>query len=149
MKRSPLLRSWLALPLSLLFAACSGETVDDLIADQIDASTLTYKNCGSVDLTLEQCGATPAEPPAELRCFTDGLDQCQPVHVTITQHTVEGDPIVTGYVVVPEEGSCSATVITDTREDQFGAQEITTERCTTFDVVESCVGFAASDCKPL
>jgi hypothetical protein len=78
------------------------------------------KYCGEEDRTL---GQRAVEVP---ECIKTSLAEGAPAWGTITQNTVEGDPIPTTYVARSER---DVLVFTDSTKDEFGSQSWIAESC--------------------
>jgi hypothetical protein len=66
------------------------------------------------------------------QCLLDALEGCSPARYTDVFSTVEGDPIVMDYFVVPQAGTCELVEVHDSSRDKFGdpnALSITTRHC--------------------
>ncbi|MCY1145589.1 hypothetical protein OWR29_46945 [Actinoplanes sp. Pm04-4] len=78
-------------------------------------------DCGTFTL-----GQADTLPGSAARCFIDAASAGHPARLKVTSPTVEGDPIPVTYTA----GADGRTeVITDTRQDGFGPQQITRQTC--------------------
>ncbi len=65
-------------------------------------------------------------PQDAARCFVDAATAGRPVTLSVTRPTMEGDPIPVTYTA-GDDGR--VTVVTDSRQDGFGARNVTTATC--------------------
>ena len=117
------------LALLLFISACAGS--DDL--DRLLAQATV--ECGTLEYRLD--GACPDAATA-LQCFNSAA---QP-HIEVVYSTIEGDPIYEHFFI----DTNGPVLITDTREDDFGPQEITRAECAAVEILESEVGCAQLRC---
>jgi hypothetical protein len=118
--------------LLLLAAACAGNSdadLDRLLSQAtVDCGTLEYSNFG------DSC----PDAAAAIACFNSAT---QP-HVEVVFTTIEGDPIYEHFFIDAE----APVLIRDTREDDFGAQEITRTTCASVELDEFESGCARLRC---
>ncbi|MET8150159.1 DUF4362 domain-containing protein [Actinoplanes sp. NPDC005259] len=79
-------------------------------------------DCGTFDLPQ---GDRLPEPAA--RCLVDAVQAGHPARLKVTRPTTEGDPIPVTYTA---GAGGRVEVITDSRQDGFGARVITRQTCT-------------------
>jgi len=91
--------------------------------------------CGTVTL-----GQAERLSDAVLTCFLQAVDDRRPVHLSVTRPTIEGDPIITTFD--GDNGHVEVTI--DSRQDRFGAREVTHQTCTGPVAREGWLAFA--DC---
>lgn len=121
------------LSIGALAAGCEQASLESTVQEYLDSKNITPSDCGSVDLGKE-CPANAPMPstgpaPAPIQCFLDAYTNCKAARLSLTQPTVEGDPIYSVYIVVPGQ-ACSIEQIVDSREDNFGDKAITKSSCT-------------------
>lgn len=114
-----------AAAVAVLAAGCSSPSLEDTVQDFLDSRSLTVTDCGTANLD-ETC--TDQAAP-EVQCFIDALATCEPTRLTLVQSTIEGDPITTVYVLLPEDPECGVEIFIDTTQDQFGEKRITEKQC--------------------
>ena len=115
----------------LALAACSSdsEELDRLLSQAtVECGTLTYDNFED----------TCPDAAAAFQCF----DAAAQPHVEVVLTTIEGDPIYEHFFI--ENGD--AILIRDTREDDFGAKQITRTTCSAVELVEAEAGCARLRC---
>jgi hypothetical protein len=78
-------------------------------------------------------------PADAARCLIDAAKAGTPARLTVTRSTTEGDPIPVTYT---SRADGSVKVVTDTRQDAFGDQKITTETCTGPSAADYGIDFA-------
>ncbi|MFO0592934.1 MAG: DUF4362 domain-containing protein [Polyangiaceae bacterium] len=113
------------LSVAALAAGCEQASLESTVQDFLKSKSLTAEDCGSVDLD-KACSDTA---PAPIQCFLDAYTSCKAAKLSLTQSTIEGDPIYSVYIVVPGQ-ACSIESFVDTRQDQFGDKTITESSCT-------------------
>ena len=103
----------------LLLPACAGSDDLDRLLSQatVDCGTLEYRNDN-----------TCPDAAAALECFNSAA---QP-HVEVAFTTVEGDPIYEHFFI----DNAAPVLIRDTREDNFGAKELTRTTCASVELSE-------------
>ncbi|MFI5891033.1 DUF4362 domain-containing protein [Actinoplanes sp. NPDC051513] len=79
-------------------------------------------DCGAFDL-----GMGMGLPDDAARCLVEAARAGRPARLVVTRSTTEGDPIPVTYTT---RADGKVDVVTDSREDAFGQQEITSETCT-------------------
>ncbi len=92
-----------------------------------DPATPAQSTSGAVDcgtFVLQQ-GERP--PTTALECLIGASQTARPARLKMTRPTVEGDPIHETY---ESDANGQVRVTRDTRQDNYGAQEVTTEVCT-------------------
>jgi hypothetical protein len=131
--------------LSLLLPACSS-TPDDPVQDFIVSSEQAFTSCGSVTVP-EACGEPTLEQSKAISCLIQGFSDCKPVRLDITQRTIEGDPILTTYLVVTAEGGgCYVEQFIDDRQDRFGDGKVDQKSCDLVREGEGCPWVDAEGC---
>jgi hypothetical protein len=108
----------------LTLAACGGSgTSPQAAATGADpGSTVVVTDCGTFDL-----GQGDSLPEFAARCLVEAVRARQPARLHVTRPTTEGDPIPVTYTTGADG---RVEVVTDARQDRFGAQVITREICT-------------------
>jgi hypothetical protein len=91
-------------------------------------------DCGT--FTLSQGEEFPA---AAAQCLISAAKQGLPARLVVTRPTVEGDPIPETYTA--RDGRVE--VVTDTRQDGFGAKRITYQTCTGPQLMKGGIIFAS------
>ncbi len=86
------------------------------------AATATLIDCGTFDLPQ---GESLPEPAG--RCLAEAVRSGRPARLTVTSPTTEGAPIPVTYTAGADG---RVEVVTDSRQDGFGPQEITRQICT-------------------
>ncbi|MCB9746639.1 MAG: hypothetical protein H6740_28950, partial [Alphaproteobacteria bacterium] len=130
-----------------LLAACPAPSTGDPLDDWVTATGQDFQDCGHYE--LGQCGdeaITEAEQ-AVVDCILDAQAGCAPAHAWFSRPTIEGDPITTHWFVLPEDEGCSISMITDTREDAFGAPAVWHQRCDEVEALERCPWLENGDCE--
>ena len=119
------------LALLLLFPACNGSDDLDRLLSQatVDCGTLEYRN------DVETC----PDAAAAIACFNSAAKP----HIAVVLTTVEGDPIYEHFFI----DNAAPVLIRDTREDDFGAQELTRTSCASVELDEYDVGCARLRCR--
>jgi hypothetical protein len=92
-------------------------------------------DCGAFDL-----GLADHLPATAARCLIDAAKAGRPARLKVTRSTDEGDPIPVTYTA---RADGSVEVLTDTRQDAFGDQKITSETCTGPSAADYGIDFAA------
>ena len=114
-----------------LLCACTNN--DDPIADELDqAIENSVTDCG--DLLFGNGGNCPVLDPADaIACFNSSENP----RIKQTMISIEGDPIIDHFF-----GPNAPAVVRfhDTRQDAFGAQELTRSDCRALAVSDSAVG---------
>jgi hypothetical protein len=126
--RAPLL---LAVPLVALVAGCAasaGPAASGTTTAPVTAST----SCGVV--TLAQ-GDTTGVPESALTCFTMALADQRRVTLTVTQPTVEGDPVTTVFTALLGQ---HVQVDVDSSKDAFAGMNPKVSR-------QVCTGASVAD----
>jgi hypothetical protein len=126
---------------TLLLAACSGE--DDPVQAFIASSGQTYTSCGVIEVPAT-CGAPSEEQSKAISCLVQA--ECKPVRLDVRESTIEGDPIITTYLVVPKQDGCGIEQFIDGRQDSFGDGEVTQSHCESVAASEECPWVAADGC---
>ena len=108
---------------SLLLAACGGaDTSPRVAATGPGPSSAAVTDCGTFHLSQGEDLADSAS-----RCLLDAVQAGRPARLKVTRPSTEGDPIPTTYTARSDR---RVEVITDSRQDKFGAQVITRAICT-------------------
>ncbi|GGN10903.1 DUF4362 domain-containing protein [Actinoplanes campanulatus] len=89
-------------------------------ADPSTAAVVT--DCGTFDLPQGE-----DLPDSAARCLVEAVRAGHPAQLKVTRPTVEGDPIPVSYAAGADG---RVEVITDSRQDGFGAQVVTRQTCT-------------------
>jgi hypothetical protein len=100
------------------------------------------------------CGALAACSPdndavkqAVVTCLLDAWTDCDPVSVSWTQSTVEGDLLHYRAVPVDLGSKCTVAMFTDTRSDAFGGPSIKVQTCGQLTASEDqCPGISLGSC---
>jgi Heat shock protein len=131
-------------------ATLTGELTYEIEADFLrllrpsgDGLGLSAGTTGS-ELVEVDCGtAVPGQdatpPESMLTCFIDAVAAGRTAHLTIVRPTEEGDPIPTSYRYY---GGPSVEVLTDTRQDAFGPQQLVLQTCEQPRVEDGFLAFA-------
>ena len=85
------------------------------------SSAVAEADCGSHVVQFEGL------PDAAIACFLDAVCAKRRARLAVTRSTVEGDPIHILYVA---DATGTVQMTTDSRQDTFGAQEVTRQTCT-------------------
>jgi hypothetical protein len=144
MTRSNLLLALLPLT-SILLTGCGERTHDAIVQEFIESTGKEFTNCGAHEIP-SACGAPSAAIAEANTCLVEGFTACKPVRLDVTQRTVEGDPVFTTFLVVPQGDRCFVEMFTDARQDRFGDGEAHQSRCEAVQAAESCPWIAADAC---
>lgn len=134
------------LPLPLLALCACAEDYDALVDDWVASTGQTFSDCGAVE--LGQCSGQDetVEAPEAISCLLEAFAACEPVRADITRPTIEGDPILSTFFVLPEGEGCGLVVFIDSREDAFGSQEIDRYACTELTEATACPWYEYGGC---
>ena len=110
-----------AVPLVALVAGC-GASGGPTASGTSTAPVASGTSCG--DVTLAQ-GATAGVPESALTCFTTALADERRVTLTVTEPTVEGDPVTTTYTALLGN---HVQVDVDSSKDAFAGMNPTVSR---------------------
>lgn len=79
-------------------------------------------------------------------CMRGAFAQCVPAHREQRSVTIEGDPVVFDYFVVPQPNGCEVEVVRDYSADRWGGCEVDRLTCAAFEaaladdpVAQGCV----------
>jgi hypothetical protein len=108
----------------LTLAACGGPADSPrATATRADpSSSVVAADCGTFNL-----GQGDRLPESAARCLVEAAQAGHPARLRTTRPSVEGDPIAVTYTAGADG---RVEVITDSRQDRFGAQVITRAICT-------------------
>ena len=73
------------------------------------------------------------------KCFVQAYNECQPVTIKQSLHTIEGDPIFFYAQVLLD--SCTIQFLVDDRQDKYGAKTITERTCRDAQLLENGISF--------
>lgn len=135
-----------AIGAAVALAACGRPTLDEVVAEYREETGHDYASCGTAALDCLAAEAAPA--PEAIACFLARLDACEAAELRTTQTTIEGDPIRSAYLVVPEEGGgCRIAYVVDTTEDEYGPRRIVRYECPSVARPASCPWVAPERCE--
>ncbi len=107
--------------MSVASAGCAVTDASGDVAATADTRPAIVTNCGTFDLDQRQ-----GMPDSAMRCFVDAVAEGRPVQLKETRPTMEGDPIT---VIYRADAQRRVDVITDSRQDRFGARIISRQTC--------------------
>ena len=93
--------------------------------DPITFEQLIEKERSQIDEPIADCGRFDdnwecAKQLSEAQtCFIAAAEECRASEMRIQYHTDEGDPIVSVFVVTPQDDYCKITTLTDHSADEF------------------------------
>ncbi|MFF5083916.1 DUF4362 domain-containing protein [Actinoplanes sp. NPDC000266] len=124
-------------PVMMMAAALSGCSESEAAPPDVLrlAPSGSVTDCGT--FTLDQGERVPEDAGL---CLLTASKEGRVAQLEVTAPTVEGDPIITVYATRPDGG---IEVVEDTRQDEFGAKEVTREICTGPIIDENGLHFTA------
>lgn len=123
--------------LALLVLAGCGDERGSPLSESIEGRR-RLPSCGSYVVPL---GELAANQRSIRDCFVAAFEAGEPMEVTLTTTTVEGDPIVTIYRVL---GRHDLELFVDSSADRFAAEDLAHLRCRT--LAEAGNGLLADAC---
>jgi hypothetical protein len=109
----------------LTLAACGGEPDPPpraTVAGATPSATVVLADCGTYELSQGD-----EVPESAARCLVEAVGAGRPARLKVTRPTTEGDPIPVTYTAGADG---RVEVITDSRQDNFGAKVVTRHTCT-------------------
>jgi hypothetical protein len=97
------------------------------------SAAVAEADCGSHVVQFEGL------PDTAIACFLDAVAAKRRARLAVTRSTVEGDPIHILYVA---DATGTVQMTTDSRQDTFGAREVTRQTCTGPVADHGHIGFA-------
>lgn len=131
--------------LLLLALACGEPTPAEAIEAWVAEQGLSFRECEPLELA--ECTESPdPEDQARINCITGAFANCSAARFEVTEFTIEGDPILITYFVVPEGDTCSVTRFIDNSQDAFGDGLLHQYTCTSVEESTECPWVAAQGC---
>jgi hypothetical protein len=121
--------TWCLCALTLLGCelAADNRSLDEIVDSWLAEQSLTRAgDCGA----LATCTLDDSQMDEEaMTCLDAAWAACEARVGSWTQTTVEGDPIHSLVVPVPDGDGCQLAVFIDTREDAYGSPSVLVQRC--------------------
>ena len=132
--------------LIFVILACGKATPDEAIADWVEEQGLSFRDCGALE--FDQCTGEAIEPTDQtlINCITGAWASCEAASLEVSEPTIEGDPILTTYFVVPTDEGCELTRFIDSTQDAFGDGLLHQYTCTDLTELGECPGLSAEGC---
>lgn len=120
-------------------------TLDEVVTDYRERVGLVHAaDCGSVSL---DCTSSVDTPPGPVACLLEAAGACNPAELRVVRHTIEGDPIESAYLVVPDgDGACRVARFLDTMRDRWGPRRIVRHDCEAVRAEAGCPWLDATGC---
>jgi hypothetical protein len=112
---------WTLVISTFALAACASPEAVREVAVRAEATSTDVEDCG--DFVL---GQREEPPDSAVRCFVEAVRAGRAGRLKVSQLTTEGDPILLTYTAGADG---KVILITDSRQDSFGAKEITRQTC--------------------
>ncbi|MCV0372340.1 MAG: DUF4362 domain-containing protein [Nitrosarchaeum sp.] len=118
---------------------------------KVDGHSLLFEECNNaeyppISLTSQNskhCNNSVGQPDFE--CFVDSFERCNPATISVTRHTIEGDPIFFSGIVIAKDDSCFLDFVVDTRQDRYSSQEIEHRICSDVTLDDKMFTFHCDD----
>lgn len=132
----------------LLFVvlACGKATPEETIADWVEEQGVDFRDCGA--LSFDPCTGAGIDPTDQtlINCITGAWASCEAASLEVSEPTIEGDPILTTYFVVPTDEGCAVTRFIDSTRDAFGDGLLHQYTCADLVELGECPGVGAEGC---
>lgn len=118
-----------AVAMLLLGSACPAGRTTSVSAGEARPSGRTF--------ALQLLGERAYRECRDDSCVRDALARCTYAHLEERFSTMEGDPVVHDYFVVPEGDGCELTLVRDRTADRWGGCEVDRIRCPTLEAANA------------